>query len=70
MNMNASSPTTSLTEKAVRSGFVPEIRADATIEELDEWIIAIGGREITAQEADEWRKKIHWAEVPGEPIPL
>ena len=70
MNMNTSSPTTSLIDTAIRSGFVPEIRKDATIEELDEWIIALGGREISKQEADEWRKKIHWADVPGEPVPI
>ena len=68
--MNALNPITSPTESAARPGFVPEIRTDATIEELDEWIIAIGGREISTQEADEWSKRIHWAEIPDEPVPL
>lgn len=70
MNMNALNPTTSLTDKTIRSGFVPEIRADATIEELDEWIVALGGREISPEEALEWRRKIHWSQIPGETVPI
>jgi len=38
-NMTALNPTTSLTETAAQTGFVPEIRKDATIGELDEWIM-------------------------------
>ena len=34
-NMTALNPTTSLTETAAQTGFVPEIRKDATIGELD-----------------------------------
>ena len=68
--MNALNPTSSLTETAVRTGFVPEIRSDATIEEFDEWIIALGGREISPEEAQEWRSKIHWSQIPGETVPL
>jgi len=54
----------------VQTGFVPEIRSDATIEELDEWIIALGGREISPEEACEWRNKIRWTQIPGEPVPI
>ena len=68
--MNALNPTSSLTETAVQTGFVPEIRSDATIEELDEWIIALGGREISPEEACEWRNKIRWTQIPGEPVPI
>jgi hypothetical protein len=68
--MNALNPTSSLTETATRGGFVPEIRSDATIEELDEWIIALGGREISPEEAQEWRNKINWSQIPGETVPI
>lgn len=49
---------------------MPEIRSDATIEELDEWIIALGGREISPEEAEEWRNKIQWSQIPGETVPI
>lgn len=68
--MNALNPTSSLTDTAVQTRFVPEIRSDATIEELDEWIIALGGREISPEEALEWRNKIHWSHIPGETAPI
>jgi len=54
----------------MRAGFVPEIRSDATIEELDEWIITLGGREVSPEEAQEWRKKIQWSQIPGETVPI
>ena len=68
--MTALNPTTSLTEGATRTGFVPELRHDATVEEIDEWIIALGGSELSQEEVADWNKKIHWADVPGESIPL
>ena len=68
--MNALKPTFLPIKPTSRRGFVPEIRTDATIEELDEWIIALGGREISPEEAQQWQNKILWAPVPGETVPI
>ena len=61
------SPTKDSTKLA---GFIPFLAANPTVEELDEWIIALGGRELTPQEAQEWNRKVHWSPVPGEKMPL
>ncbi len=50
--------------------FIPLLADNPTIEELDEWIIAMGGRELTPSEAEEWNRKVHWTPVPGEKMPL
>jgi hypothetical protein len=61
------SPTKDSTKLA---GFIPFLAANPTVEELDEWIIAMGGRELTPKEAKEWNRKVHWSPVPGEKMPL
>jgi len=52
------------------AGFIPFLAANPTVEELDEWIIAMGGRELTPKEDQEWNRKVHWSPVPGEKMPL
>jgi hypothetical protein len=37
---------------------VPRPGAGASIEEIDAWILAIGGRELTPQEARAWDERI------------
>ena len=68
--MTTLNPTTSLTEGGARTGFIPELRPDATVEELDDWIVALGGKELTQDEVAAWNKKTRWADVPGESVPL
>jgi hypothetical protein len=51
----------------VQEQFSPPRR---TAQELDEWILSIGGRELTKAESEEWSKKTRWAEVPGESAPF
>lgn len=41
---------------------------EAPIEELDAWILAIGGKELTQKEFEELIAEVHWADVPGERI--
>ncbi len=36
----------------------PRPGADASIEEIDAWILAIGGRELTPEEARAWDERI------------
>lgn len=47
-------------------GYIPKLRPNATIEELDDWVIAIGGREVSAEELDEMVRSVNWSNVPGE----
>jgi len=51
------------------AGFIPFLAVNPTVEELDGWIIAMGGRELTPKEAQEWNRKVHWSPVPGEKMP-
>lgn len=37
---------------------VPRPEAGASIEEIDAWILAIGGRELTPEEARAWDERI------------
>jgi hypothetical protein len=46
------------------------VRARRTAQELDAWILALGGREVTRAEAEEWNRKTRWTEVPGEAAPF
>jgi hypothetical protein len=46
--------------------FIPFLAVNPTVEELVVWIIAMGGRELTPKEAQEWNRKVHWSPVPGE----
>jgi arsenate reductase-like glutaredoxin family protein len=69
--MNKSKQTSSPTKNsAVLANFIPLLAANPTVEELDEWVIAMGGRELTPEEAQEWNRKVHWTPVPGEKMPL
>jgi hypothetical protein len=52
--MNESKMTTSRTEMKL----VPRPAAGASIEEIDAWILAIGGRELTPEEARAWDERI------------
>ena len=52
--MNKSKMTTYRTETTL----VPRPGAGASIEEIDAWILAIGGRELTPQEARAWDERI------------
>ena len=52
--MNKSKITTYRTEMTL----VPRPGAGASIEEIDAWILAIGGRELTPEEARAWDERI------------
>jgi hypothetical protein len=52
--MNKSKLTTYRTEMTL----VPRPGAGASIEEIDAWILAIGGRELTPEEARAWDERI------------
>ena len=45
-------------------------RPRRTAQELDAWILSIGGREMSKAESEEWNKKTRWADVPGETAPF
>ena len=64
--MKTSAINISLTEAGQQSGFVPAVRPDATMEELDEWVLAIGGHELTEAESKALRDEVRWHDVPGE----
>ena len=57
------------TEETARVGDVSLPRADATIEELEQWIISLGGRELSPEEARACNAKVRWADIPGESAP-
>ncbi len=52
--MNKSKMTTYRTEMTL----VPRPGAGASIEEIDAWILALGGRELTPEEARAWDERI------------
>lgn len=52
--MNKSKMTTYCTEMTP----VPRPGAGASIEEIDAWILALGGRELTPEEARAWDERI------------
>ncbi len=60
--MNSSDSTTSSAE----ADPIPPIKPDATIEELDDWVRALGGRELTPEESTKLRAEVRWSRVPGE----
>jgi len=64
--MNPSDNDTSLTEAGIQAGYVPALRPDATLEELDEWVRSLGGRELTAEQAAKVRAGVRWHSIPGE----
>ena len=64
--MSASLPNTSPTEIAA-SVYVPVLNpATATVEETDEWILALGGQPLSAEELRAVVREVRWANVPGE----
>jgi hypothetical protein len=70
--MSASSAITSQTETASVGRYVPVIDpATATVEEMDEWIVAQGGQPLSPQELKDFVASAHWADIkaehPGEP---
>jgi len=40
--------------------------ARSTVEEIDDWIIALGGREVPVEEMRQIVRAVKWADVPGE----
>jgi len=52
--MNKSKMTTCRTEMTL----VSRPRAGASIDEIDAWILALGGRELTPEEARAWDERI------------
>ncbi len=44
-------------------------RPDAIMEELEQRIISLGGRELSPEEARDLNAKVRWADIPGEPAP-
>jgi hypothetical protein len=40
--------------------------ATATVEETDEWILALGGQPLSAEELRGVVREVRWADVPGE----
>ena len=64
--MNASLPNTSLTESKA-AVYVPVLDpASATVEETDEWILALGGQPLTSDELRAVVREVNWANIPGE----
>lgn len=63
---------TSQTKTAPGGRYVPVIDpATATVEEMDEWIIAEGGQPLSPQELKDFVVSAHWADIkaenPGDP---
>ena len=70
--MSASSVITSQTKTATGDGYVPVIDpATATVEEMEEWIVAQGGQPLSPHELNEFVASAHWADIkaenPGDP---
>jgi len=64
--MRTSLPDTSRIEPDERI-FPPDFDANnATIEEMDEWIIALGGRRLSPKQARAAVKDVLWGKVAGE----
>jgi|688.fasta_scaffold39805_5 hypothetical protein len=64
--MSASPPNTLPTEGRA-SAYVPLLDpATATVEETDEWILALGGQQLSAEELRAVVREVRWADVPGE----
>jgi hypothetical protein len=64
--MNASLPNTLPTE-ATTVAYVPALDpATATVEETDEWILALGGQPLAPEELRAAVREVRWADVPGE----
>ena len=65
--MSASSLITSKASAPLETGYIPVIdQASATVEEMDEWIIAQGGQPISPEELKDFVAHAHWADVKAE----
>lgn len=64
--MSALLPNTLPTENA-STGYVPVLDpATATVEETDEWILALGGEPLSPEQLRSVVSEVRWADVPGE----
>jgi len=64
--MKTSSVAISAIEPDVRI-FPPDFDANsATVEEMDEWIIALGGRRLSPKQARAALKNVLWGKIAGE----
>ena len=64
--MSVSLPHTMPTESGVVA-YVPVLDpATATIEETNEWILALGGQRLIAERLRAVVREVRWADVPGE----
>jgi hypothetical protein len=65
--MSASSLITSRASAPLETGYIPVIDpASATVEEMDEWIIAQGGQSISPEELKDFVAHAQWADVKAE----
>jgi hypothetical protein len=65
--MSTSSPITSKISAPLEAGYIPVIDpASATVEEMDEWIVAQGGQPISPKELKEFVAQAQWADVKAE----
>ena len=65
--MSASLPNTLPTKDKVPTAYVPVLAPSrATVEETDEWILALGGQQLSAEELRAVVREVRWADVPGE----
>ncbi len=65
--MSGSSLITCKTSASLEVGYIPVIDpGSATVEEMDEWIVAQGGRPISSNELREFVAQVQWADVKGE----
>ena len=70
--MSASSLITSKASAPLEAEYIPVIDpASATVEEMDEWILAQGGQRVSSAELKEFVTHAQWADVkpenPGDP---
>jgi hypothetical protein len=64
--MNKSPKSTSKTKPPIPS-FPASFDANhCSVEELDEWIISLGGKQISRAQAAKVVQSIKWSDVPGE----
>ena len=65
--MSASSLITSRASAPLETGYIPVIDpASATVEEMDDWIIAQGGQLISPEELKDFVAQAQWADVKAE----
>jgi hypothetical protein len=63
--MSASSPSICTTDAT--KAYLPAVNpAVATVEELDDWLVAQGARVLSPAELQDFVGKVRWSNVPGE----